>query len=132
MKIQWEGASTYVYNIGYILYGQQKYRRKILINRVDKYLKKLLLEIAEENGFVIENMEVMPDHCHVFVKAHPKYASSKIIKMLKGVSARKLFQEFIVLKEQLRKGHLWNPSYYVGTAGSMTKVQRSINEQKLR
>ena len=43
IKIQCERTNICVYTIGYILYAQQKYRRKVLINGVDKYLKKLLL-----------------------------------------------------------------------------------------
>jgi putative transposase len=38
------------------------------------------------------------DHIHVFASAHPKIAPSYIVKMLKGISARKLFLKFPHLK----------------------------------
>jgi putative transposase len=50
------------------------------------------------------------------------------VKVLKGVSARHLFQRFPALKKRLWGGHLRSPSYYVGTAGTLsaTTIQRYI------
>jgi putative transposase len=131
-KDNWISARTCVYNIGYHFVWSTKYRRMVLINEIESCLKELMGKIANENDFIIENVEVMPDHCHVFVVAHPKRAPSTIAKLLKGISARRLFQEFPDLKKVLWKGHLWNPSYYVGTAGSVSKevIKRYIDEQK--
>jgi len=129
---KWITARTCVYNTGYHFVWSTKYRKAVLINGIDNNLKQMLVNIAQENGFVIDNIEVMPDHCHVFVIAHPKFSPSVIAKILKGSSARRLFQKHEELKKYLWKGHLWNPSYYVGTAGSVSKevIQRYINEQK--
>ncbi len=41
--------------------------------------------------------------------------------MIKGITARKLLMEFPYLKEKLYKGHLWNPSYYIETIGSISE-----------
>jgi putative transposase len=51
-----------------------------------------------------------------------------IVKVLKGVSARQLFRRFPALKKRLWGGHLWSPSYYVGTAGTVSAatIQRYI------
>ena len=130
----WVTGRTSVYVIGYHFVWSTKCRRTVIIDKVEGQLKKILKDVAKEKGFIIETMEMMPDHCHVFVRAHPKFAPSLIAKLLKGISARKLFQEFPALKKQLWKGHLWNPSYYVGTVGNMSKevVKRYIAEQKLK
>jgi putative transposase len=50
-----------------------------------------------------------------------------IVKVLKGLSARHLFQRFPALKKR-REGHLWSPSYYVGTAGTLNAatIQRYV------
>jgi len=39
---------------------------------------------------------------------------SRLVNSLKGVSARHLRAEF---GPQLRKDHLWSPSYFVGSVG---------------
>ena len=102
------------------------------MGRVEKRLKVLLDEIAADKGFKIGTMDVMPDHVHVFVSAHPKISASYIYKMLKGISARKILMEFSTLNRQLWRGHLWSPSTYVETIGHISEeaVRRYIEDQK--
>lgn len=44
-----------------------------------------------------------------------------IVKILKGITALRMFKEFPKLKSDYWNGHIWSPSYYVGTVGSVTK-----------
>jgi len=97
-----------------------KYRKPILEGEVKEFLKELFEEVAQEYGFEILAMEIMPDHIHLFVSAPPKYSPSTIAKIFKGVSAKKLFQKFPELRKEYWKNHLWAPSYYVGTAGQVS------------
>ena len=54
------------------------------------------------------------------------------MQQFKGVFARLLFQEFPELKQRLWGGHLWAPSYYVGTAGNVSAeaIKNYIEETK--
>lgn len=67
-----------------------------------------------------------------FFPPPPAISPAVIAKILKGTSARRLFMAHPELKKQLWGGHLWNPSYYVGTAGhvSAETIKRYIKEQK--
>jgi len=123
---------TCVYNIGYHIVWSTKYRKQIIKGTVETEFKKLMKEIAIEKSFEIKYMEVMPDHVHVFVSAAPKFAPSYIYKMLKGISARRLFLKFPKLQSQLWKGHLWNPSTYVETVGHVSEdvIKKYIEDQK--
>ena len=38
---------------------------------IDQALKELFLEIADEYGFSIPDMEVMPDHVHLIIECSP-------------------------------------------------------------
>lgn len=71
------------------------------------------------------------DHVHCFVSAPPKLSISKIVKILKGTSARLLFIQFPELKTKLYKHTLWNPSYYVETIGCISEsvVKKYIENQ---
>ena len=53
---RWKRSNKSVYNVGYHLIWCPKYRRKVLINPVDKELKKLLLIKAKEINVEIEKM----------------------------------------------------------------------------
>lgn len=125
---------TTVYNIGYHIVWSVKYRRKVLVGSVEKTLKRILSEIAEEKGFLIEEVECDKDHIHVFASAKPKVAPSYIYKMMKGISARRLFIEHPELKDKLWGGHLWNPSTYIETIGHISKesVKKYIQDQKIK
>ncbi len=125
-------ARTVVYNVNYHIVWSVKYRKEVLAGKTEDMLKQILQDIAENKGFLIKSMEVMPDHVHVFVSAHPKLSPSYIYKMLKGISGRRLFMAFPDLKKSLRKGQLWNPSTYIETIGHISEdtIKRYIEEQK--
>lgn len=126
-------ARTCVYNVNYHIVWSVKYRKKVLTQEVELYLKKIFKEIAEEKGFLLQMVEVgKQDHIHVFVSAHPKIAPSYIVKMLKGISGRKIFLQFPEIKQKLWKGVLWNSSYYIETVGSISEdvIKRYIANQK--
>lgn len=127
-------ARTCVYNVNYHIVWSVKYRHAVLKGGIDEYLKQVLKKIADDKGFVIHTMEVMPDHVHLFVSAHPKISPSYIVKMLKGISGRKLFIKHPELKNKLWKGRLWNSSFYIETIGSISEenIKRYIENQKTR
>jgi putative transposase len=130
----WISARGCVYNINYHMVWSTKYRKKILIGEIADYLKQLHEQIATEKGIMLREQEIMPDHVHLFITAHPKFSPSQIVKIFKGITAKELFEKFPVLRNQLRKGHLWNPSYYCGTMGDVTKdvISRYIEMQKVK
>jgi len=91
------------------------------------------VETGIEKGFEVAMVEVgEQDHVHLFVPAHPKIPPSYIVKMVKGISARKLFLKFPEIKKKLWKGHLWNPSYYIETIASISEdvIRKYIEAQK--
>ena len=71
------------------------------------------------------------DHVHCFVSAPPKLSITAIMKYLKGISGRKLFEYFPEIRNQLWKGELWNHSYYVEMVGSVSEenIRRYIEHQ---
>ena len=109
-----------------------KYRRKILNAEIEAYLKELVQQIAEEKEFTVPLFECGEcDHVHCFVSAPPKLSVTTIVKYLKGITGRKLFEQFPDIRCRLWKGELWNHSYYVETIGSVSEenIRRYIEHQ---
>jgi putative transposase len=131
-KERWKHSSTCVYNCGYHLIWCPKYRKKVLNDGVDKRLKELLIEKAKEIGVDIEQMEIMPDHVHLFVHAKPTNPAHHIVGMLKGYTSRILRKEFSWLRTKLPT--LWTRSYYCETVGHISEetIRRYIEQQKTR
>jgi putative transposase len=75
----------------------------------------------------------MADHVHLLIGAPPTESPVGIVKALKWISARVLFDEQTILRTMFRQGHLWSPSYHIGTVGhvSAEAMTRHIRDQKL-
>lgn len=113
--------SSAVYEINYHIVWCPKYRKPVLVGEINEFLEEQIKTIAETKGWKIIELEVMPDHIHLFISAPPFEAPTDIVKILKGVTAKRLFERFPELrKKELWRGHLWSPSYYVGTAGHVS------------
>jgi putative transposase len=111
-----------VYSINYHLVWIPRYRKKVLGGPIADRLKILLAEIASQYGFELLAAEVMPEHVHLFVSAPPKFSPAEVVRYFKGISSRRLKQEFDYLRRQYWGEHatLWAEGYYVGTAGHVS------------
>jgi putative transposase len=126
---RWTLSNKAIFNIGYHLIWCPKYRRKILFGDIEKRLRELLTEKANSIDVKIENMEVLPDHVHLFVKSPPTNGPHYIVQQLKGFSSRMLRSEFPVL---LRMPSLWTRSYYCESVGHISEktIKKYIEDQK--
>lgn len=122
-----------MYNLNYHMVWCVKYRRKVLTPDIEKRLKQLLQEIANEKGFTLVDAKVgESDHVHCFVSAPPKLSVTDLARWLKGISGRHLLMEYPELREKLWKGHLWNGSFFVESIGSTSEenILKYIERQK--
>jgi REP element-mobilizing transposase RayT len=94
-----------------------KYRRAVIDEKVDQVLKEVCMEIADR--YQIEFLEIGTDkdHVHFLVQSVPSYSPTKIITMIKSLTAREIFVRVPTVKKQLWGGEFWADGYYVGTVG---------------
>lgn len=125
-------TSSAVYNINYHIVWCPKYRKEILIGKLKEFLEEQIQTIALTKNWEVLELQVMPDHIHLFISAPPSDSPTGIVKVLKGVTALQLFKKHPELKKEYWGGHIWSPSYYVGTAGhvSAETIQKYIENQK--
>ena len=118
-----------VYDLGYHVVWCSKYRRPVLAGPVKDRCEELIRARAAEHGWRIIALEVMPDHVHVFVKAHPGHSPSYIANQLKGFTSHTLRAEFPHLRSRLPT--LWSKSYFAATVGAVSAatVRRYIDTQ---
>ena len=109
-----------------------KYRRRVLVPSVDQAVKDLFHEIADTYGFSIPDMEVMPDHVHLIIDCNPRFGVMDCVNRLKGISSRRLREQFPHLKTRLPT--LWTRSAFISSVGSVSlaAVQKYIENQKNR
>jgi hypothetical protein len=93
--------------VNYHIVWSPKYRYKVIVGDVEKWLRALLREKCSQLGIDILSLETMPDHIHIFVRASPIIAPNDIVAGLKGYTSRILRQEFPELRSRLPT--LWIP-----------------------
>jgi len=106
-----------------------KYRRPVLDGRVAERLDGLIRQKADEHGWEIISLEVMPDHVRLFVKHDPKSSASYVANQFKGFTSRVLRAEFPHLKSRMPT--LWSSSYFAASVGvvSADTVEKYIDTQ---
>jgi REP element-mobilizing transposase RayT len=94
-----------------------KYRKKIFNKEVDKTLKDTCLEISDryEINFVEIGNDI--DHVHFLVQSIPMMSVTKIVTIIKSITAREIFSKHKEVKKQLWGGNLWTSGFYANTVG---------------
>ena len=117
------------HNVSILLYHfvcPAKYRRAVIDDKVDQVLKEVCLDIADR--YEIEFLEIGTDkdHVHFLVQSVPSYSPTKIITMIKSLTAREVFARVPSVKKQLWGGEFWSKGYFISTVG------RHGNEEVIR
>lgn len=130
----WRSTGNAINVLNYHFVWFTKYRRKVLLPPVDATLLEIIQQICANKNIEVIQSEIMPDHVHLFLFAKPSLSPSNIMMMIRGSSSHQLFSRYPHLRKKLWKGHLWNPSYYVGTAGNVSAetIKQYIEKQKTR
>jgi len=94
-----------------------KYRRAVFSEEVDQVLRDVCLEIA--NRYEIRFLEIGTDkdHVHFLIQSVPTYSTSKIVRVVKSLTAREIFARVPSVKKHLWGGEFWTDGYYVSTVG---------------
>ena len=109
-----------------------KYRKAVFDPKVDEILKNICLEI--EKRYEIRFLEIGTDKDQVqfLIQSVPKYSPTKIIQMVKSLTAREIFKEAPEDKKKLWGGEFWSDGYYVSTVGqkgSEETIRKYVKEQ---
>ena len=101
----------------YHLVFPAKYRRKVFSKEVEKTLVKVCEEISER--FEINFVEIGndKDHVHFLVQGVPKMPVSRIVQIIKSITAREIFARHKEIKKMLWGGNLWTSGFYANTVG---------------
>lgn len=90
-------------------------------------------EVCEGFGVELREFNGETDHVHLLVQYPPNVALSRLVNSLKGVSSRRLRQEFAAhIRRYLWGEHFWSPSYFAGSCGGapLSIIKDYIEQQK--
>jgi len=102
----------------------------MLKGEVRETAKELFKEILEARDCEVEEMEMAEDHVHIFVSIPPRYSIGEMVRVLKSISAKEIFQRYPEVKKELWGGEFWEDGYFVRTVGD--KVTSEIIKKYIK
>ena len=114
---EYEHKSHNVTVLMYHMVFPAKYRRAVIDKEVDGVIKEICLEIAERYQIKFIEIGVDKDHVHFLVQSVPTYSVTKIVTMVKSLTAREVFKRCPQVKKQLWGGEFWTDGYFASTVG---------------
>ena len=124
-----------VYILKYHIMIVTKYRKDLFFNEeYQNYIKTILSEIEKRYFITPETIGFDENHMHLLVQAAPKYSPSRIIQIIKSITAREMFKKFEEIKEELWGGEFWSDGGYIATVGEGTNadIVRNYNKKQGR
>ena len=110
-----------------------KYRKKLLIGKLNDDMLQIIFEICKEKGYVIDAMQSDIDHLHILVDIEPKVSALEVAHQIKQISTFRIYKKH---KDSLKK-HFWKENtffsdgYFVCSTGdaSTETIKKYIAEQ---
>jgi putative transposase len=100
-----------------------------MLERCEEAMRAVCVDLEAE----LKELNGERDHVHLLVHYPPKIALSKLVNSLKGVSSRKLRQEYTgQVNRAVMHDHFWSRSYFAGSCGGapLTVVRQYIEDQR--
>ena len=100
-----------------------KYRKAVITKEIGEGLKDVCLEISERYEVHFIEIGYESNHVHFLVQSVPNSSVSKMIAMLKSITAKELFKRFPEIKAKLWGGKFWTSGFYVNTVGQYSNEE---------
>ena len=94
-----------------------KYRKKVLTEETGETLKSVCVELSGRYELEFIEIGYESDHVHFLVESVPSISVSKLVRVIKSITARELFRLHPEIKQLLWGGSLWTSGYYANTVG---------------
>lgn len=110
-----------------------KFRKRVFSREVEETLRQVCLGIEERYEIRFIEIGMEEDHVHFLVQGVPTMSVSRIVTIIKSITAREIFKAHPGLrKNELWGGNLWTSGYYANTVGmyaSKDTIMRYIQNQ---
>ncbi|MFC9916011.1 IS200/IS605 family transposase [Streptomyces sp. NPDC059862] len=109
-----------------------KYRHHVFTEQHLTRMEEIMRAVCTDFETELTEFNGESNHVHLLVNFPPKVAVSKLVNSLKGVSSRRMRQEFPdLVPHYYRANKLWSGSYFAGSVGGapLATVRRYIENQ---
>jgi REP element-mobilizing transposase RayT len=123
------------HNVNILLYHlvfPAKYRRAVLTEKVEAVIKDACLELEKWYEIAFIEIDTDADYIHLLVQAVPTYSVTKLVTLIKSMTARQVFALCTEVKKTTLGGEFWSGGYFastVGQHGNETVIAKYIKNQ---
>jgi len=118
----------------YHVWFSSRQRKWLLQGDVEEAIQSLLMKVAKDKGIKVLALGMMADHVHLLLELGQEQDLGKAVNLLKGVTARQVFQQFPDLRMDAGVEHFWQKryGYKLVPRGAVESVVNYINSQRDR
>ena len=116
----------------YHLVFPAKYRRVVIDSAVDEVLKETCLEIEKRYELKFLEIGTDRDHVHFLIQSVPTHSVTRIVTVVKSITAREIFKKCPHVKEKLWGGEFWSDGYFGSTVskhGNEETISKYVKSQ---
>ena len=123
------------HNVSVLLYHfvlPTKYRRVVFSDAVDNSLKEVCLEISKRYQVYFLEIGTDKNHVHFLLQSVPTYSPTKIVTIIKSLTAIEIFKKHPEVQKELWGGEFWSDGYFVNTVskfGDEETISKYVKEQ---
>ena len=134
---RFEKLTHVLWHCQYHIVWVPKYRYWVLKGVIGQEVHNSIEVFCSQLRCRIVELSVQPDHVHLLVRVPPKVSISKLMGVVKGRTALRLFTRFPYLRKRPYWGnHFWAKGYCVDTVGVDAEIIRKYvkyqEKQELR
>lgn len=123
------------HNVSVLLYHfvcPAKYRRIVFSVNVELSLKDICIEISKRYDIIFIEIGADQDHVHFLIQSVPMESPTKIIRIVKSLTAKEIFKRHPEVKLKLLGGEFRSKGLYVktlGKHGDENTIQNYVKQQ---
>ena len=109
-----------------------KYRKALLNEIIENIILETVKGFKERYAIEVSHIGFDKDHVHYLCKFLPKYSGGQVIRLIKSITTREVFDKVPELRKELWGGEFWTDGYYFATVsgrGDREVIEKYIKKQ---
>ena len=110
-----------------------KFRKRLLIEKLNYDMLQIMFEISKQKKFTIDTMQSDIDHLHILVDIPPTLSAFDVAHCLKQISTNRIYKKhkYELKKHFWKENTFWSDGYFVCSTGnaSTETIRKYIETQ---
>lgn len=109
-----------------------KYRKSLFNKEIEEIILESMKGFKERYAIEVSQVGFDKNHVHLLVRFLPKYSGGQVIRLIKSITSKNIFQQVPEVKKELWGGEFWTDGYYIATIsgrGSKIVIENYIKKQ---